>query len=92
MLLGAMSLLWLFSPLIPGYWVGQRLAQLGYQIGPLPALLSGVLLIVLVVRVISIIPCLGTLVAGVIYLICFALTLGSLIVGRRQPSTPVLEA
>lgn len=92
MLLGASGLLWLFSPLIPGYWIGQRLAQLGYPIGPLPTLLSGVLLIVLLARVISVIPFLGTLVAGVIYLICFALTLGSLIVGRRQRSTPVLEA
>jgi cytoskeletal protein CcmA (bactofilin family) len=92
LLFGVTGLLWLFSPLVSGYWVGRRLAMLGYQVDPLAALIVGALVIVLVARVVSLIPYLGPLVAGVIYMVSFALTLGSLIAAQRQRQALVPEA
>lgn len=85
-LIGAVLLLWLLSPLLTGLWVGQKLvAFTGRWTNELGALLIGVLAIVLVARLFSVIPCVGAVVAGLIYLLSFALALGSLIVSRRQP-------
>ncbi|MFN8487181.1 MAG: hypothetical protein U0350_06275 [Caldilineaceae bacterium] len=86
-LIGAVLLLWLLSPLLTGLWVGQKLvAFTGRWTNELGALLIGALSIVLVARLISVIPCVGPVVAGLIYLLSFALALGGLIVSRRQPA------
>jgi hypothetical protein len=87
--LGAVGLLWLFSPLIVGHWVGQRLALLGYAVASLPLLIGGTLLIVLVARLLALIPCVGVVMAGMIYLVSFALALGSFWVGRRERGVAV---
>lgn len=83
---GGLGLLWLFSPLITGHWIGQRLAALGYPLAPLPLLIIGTLAIVLLARLLALIPCVGMVMAGMLYLVSFALTLGSLGVGRRSPA------
>lgn len=82
--LGLAGLLWLFSPLIVGHWVGQQLAALGYQVGPVARLIGGTLLIVLVARLFALIPCVGIVMAGMIYLLSFALALGSFWLGRSR--------
>ena len=82
-LLGAVGLLWIFSPLFAGYWLGDLLSERGYVQGPLLALLAGALVIVLAARIFSLIPCVGAVVAGLIYLLSFVLTIGGLIVARR---------
>jgi cytoskeletal protein CcmA (bactofilin family) len=83
-LLGAAGLLWILSPLFTGYWLGHLLADRGYALGELVALLVGTLTIVLVARLLALIPCLGVLLAGLIYLITFALALGGIIRARRR--------
>ena len=90
-LFGAIVLLWFFSPLLTGLWVGRKVAERTDRItGTLTTLLVGALLIVLVARLFSVIPFVGVLIAAVIYLFSFALALGGMWVSRRQPNaTPV---
>ncbi len=90
-LFGAIMLLWFFSPLLTGLWVGRKVAERTDRItGTLTTLLVGALLIVLVARLFSVIPFVGVLIAAVIYLFSFALALGGMWVSRRQPNaTPV---
>jgi uncharacterized membrane protein len=56
--------------------------------------LAGVLAIVVAARLLSVIPCVGVLAAGLIYLVSFALTLGGIILARRgrRAVTPSLLA
>jgi hypothetical protein len=88
-LFGAAGLLWMLSSLITGYWLGQWLAGYGWIRGGLAAYLVGALAIVIVARLISLIPCVGVLLAGAIYLLSFALALGGIILSRRR--VPVTE-
>jgi len=76
-LIGSWALIWLFSPLITGLWLGQRMtAQAGRETTLTVALLLGVLLLVVVGRI----PFVGWLV----YLVSFALALGGLLRSRRR--------
>jgi cytoskeletal protein CcmA (bactofilin family) len=81
-LFGILSLLWLFSPLVTGLWLGQRIMARSDGSSSLQiALLMGVLIIVVLGRV----PLLG----WVIYLISFIFALGSLIqMARRRRVEP----
>ncbi|MBX3049851.1 MAG: hypothetical protein KF753_00180 [Caldilineaceae bacterium] len=76
-LIGGLALIWLFSPLITGLWLGQRiLGQAGREGTLTVALLVGVLLIVIVGRV----PIVGWLV----YFLSFALALGGILRSRQS--------
>jgi hypothetical protein len=76
-LLGSLALLWLFSPLITGLWLGKRIiGQMGRETTITITLLVGVLLIVVIGRI----PIIGWLV----YLVSFALALGGILRSRRQ--------
>jgi len=59
-------------------------ARTGRLTGTLATLLIGALSLVLVARLISVIPCVGGVVAALIYLLSFALALGGIVVSRRQ--------
>lgn len=96
-LLGGLALVWLFSPLITGLWLGEQIVdRAGQQTTAIVALLVGVLLLVVIGRI----PILGWLV----YLLSFALALGGVLRGRRmqspaagsdgggEPAAPVLAA
>jgi hypothetical protein len=91
LLLGGVGVLWLFSPVVTGYWVGRRLLGRGYFTNPLWAFVAGVLLIVLVARLLSVAPCIGALAAGVIYLLSFAFTLGGWFKARPAVAITVAE-
>lgn len=82
-LFGAIGLLWFLSPLLAGAWIGRWLAGRGYVASALPALVAGVLVIVLLARLVSLVPCFGPLTVSVIYLLSYALALGGLILARR---------
>ncbi|CAN5710276.1 hypothetical protein BH10CHL1_BH10CHL1_08110 [soil metagenome] len=89
-LFSGVLLLWFFSPLLTGLWLGRKLvAHAGRYSSRLSStlatLLTGVLTIVVVARLIGTIPFVGLLVAALIYLLSFALALGGLIVSRRRP-------
>jgi cytoskeletal protein CcmA (bactofilin family) len=86
-LFGTLSLLWFFSPLVTGLWLGRRIMAQGDGNASLQmALLVGVLLIVILGRV----PLLG----WVVYLISFVFALGGLIqmARRRNGETPAAVA
>jgi cytoskeletal protein CcmA (bactofilin family) len=70
-LFSALALLWIFSPLITGYWLGSRFGQT-----PVVGLLIGSLLIVLIGRI----PILGWF----IYLVSFVLALGGIVTARTR--------
>jgi len=85
-LLGALALIWLFSPLITGLWLGQRVvAQTGRETTAIITLLVGVLLIVVIGRI--------PIVGGLVYLVSFALALGGVLrsrwAGQLAESVPV---
>jgi len=85
-LLGAILLLWFLSPLLTGLWVGRKVAARTDRFtGTLATLIVGALLIALTARLLSAVPCVGVLLAALIYLASFALALGGLFVSRRQP-------
>lgn len=90
-LLGAAGLLWILSPLITGYWLGGFLRARGYVTGELVALWVGTLAIVILARVLLLIPCVGALAAGLLYLASFVLAVGGLFLARRRAgAAPVL--
>ena len=91
LILGAIGLLWILSPLLAGYWLGRLLAARGYVSGRLLAMLAGVLLIVLVARLVTVVPCIGVLTASVIYLLSFVMALGGLILARRQQAQAAMS-
>jgi cytoskeletal protein CcmA (bactofilin family) len=88
-LLGLMGLLWLLSPLFSGYWLGQQLAARKLLAGDLTTFLVGVLTIVLVARLLMLIPFVGFLFAGLIYLLSFALTVGGWLAARQPQAVMV---
>jgi hypothetical protein len=69
--------------------LGQRLAARNIVDGDLATFLVGVLTIVLVARLLMLIPFVGFLVAGLIYLFSFAFTVGGWLAARRQQATMV---
>lgn len=78
-LFGVLALLWLFSPIVTGLWLGRRiLRQVDQPASLLTAMFAGVLVIVVLGRV----PVLGWL----IYLISFVFALGGLL--RMAQATP----
>ncbi|RME65445.1 MAG: hypothetical protein D6790_01830 [Caldilineae bacterium] len=85
-LLGGVILLWVFSPLVTGFWLGRQITErMGGNLGVTTALLLGVLLIVVLGRL----PVLGFL----IYLLSFVLTLGALLrMNRPQTTQPAPAA
>ncbi len=89
---GLSALVWLLSPVVTGLWLGRKLAAAtGWVHGDLPSLLLGVAVIVIVGRVISLVPCVGGLTFGAIYLVSFALAVGGLLLARQRPVTPVAQ-
>jgi hypothetical protein len=86
---GLAALVWLLSPVITGLWVGRKLAQAtGVVEGDLPSLLLGIMVIVLVGRLLTVVPCIGDLAFQLIYLASFALAVGSWFLARRNPTQP----
>lgn len=84
-LLGGLALVWFFSPLITGLWLGQRIVErAGQETTLMVALLVGVLLLVIVGRI----PILGWLA----YLLSFALALGGVIRSRRVSANSASDA
>ena len=71
-LVAAAALVWFFSPLLTGYWLGEKIGErLGADHAPVTLLLMGALLIVILGRI----PILG----WVVYLLSFVLALGGLL-------------
>lgn len=91
-LLGAVGLLWILSPLLTGFWLGGSLRARGYVTGELVALWAGALAIVILARVLLLIPCVGPLAAGLLYLASFVLAVGGLIQARRRASVAPVGA
>jgi hypothetical protein len=89
LLFGLLGLLWIISPLFTGYWLGRLLNARNVVQGELAALLVGVLTIVLVARLFNLIPLVGALAAGLLYLLSLSLTIGGLILARRQSNVMV---
>ena len=88
---GVSALVWLISPLVTGLWLGRRVtAAAGWAQADLPALLLGVALIVVAARLLAQVPCVGALLAIAIYLLSFALAVGSWILARRRPTGSVV--
>jgi len=84
-LLGALALVWLFSPLITGLWLGQRIvAQTGRETTAIITLLVGVLLIVVIGRI--------PIVGGLVYLVSFVLALGGVLRSRLAGKATVDRA
>jgi hypothetical protein len=83
-LFGLFGLVWLASPIVTGLWVGRAVtAAAGGVRGDLVNLLIGIVLIVVVARVLSWVPCVGVLAALGVYLLSFALAVGGWILARR---------
>ena len=88
---GISVLVWLLSPVVTGLWLGRKLAAAtGWVHSELASLLLGVATIVLIGRVVSLVPCVGELAFLAIYLVSFALAVGSLLMARRRSTTLVV--
>ena len=71
-LIASSALIWFFSPLLTGFWLGEKIGErLGGDRAPISLLLMGALLIVILGRI----PFLG----WVVYLLSFVLALGGLL-------------
>jgi hypothetical protein len=81
-LFGLLALAWFLSPLVTGLWLGRWLASvLGRDMANTPALIAGVVLIVILGRL----PFIGWLV----YLLSFILAVGGLLLlAFRRPAEP----
>lgn len=88
-LFGLLALLWVFSPMAPGLWLGRVMSRRRW--GDVPALLIGMLAIALLARLIAWVPCTGALVAFFVYLTCFSFTVGGLYLARSQRIAEVVE-
>ncbi len=77
LLFSVSAVIWLFSPLVTGLWLGRKLAKsVSALSGSLPALLAGILVIVLLGRV----PCVGWLVS----FFSFLLAMGGIVQAMRK--------
>ncbi len=84
-LFGLLALLWFFSPLVTGLWLGRRLLGNNPSTSLLLMTLAGVLIVVILGRI----PILGWLV----YMLSFVFALGGMIrASRRQPDVKALSA
>lgn len=89
---GLLSLLWLFSPLISGYWLGHLMAgAVGGSPHPLPTTLVGIGAIVVVARVIGLVPCAGELVMAGIYLSSLVCAVGGFVLHWRGDADTAME-
>jgi hypothetical protein len=76
-LFGLLSLAWFLSPLVTGMWLGRWLASLlGRDMGQTPALMLGIVLLVILGRL----PFIGWF----IYLLSFFLAVGGLVLASRR--------
>jgi cytoskeletal protein CcmA (bactofilin family) len=76
-LFGLLSLAWFLSPLVTGMWLGRWLASLlGRDMGQTPALMLGIVLLVILGRL----PFIGWF----IYLLSFILAVGGLVLASRR--------
>jgi len=72
------GLVWIFSILATGLWLGRWLAKVAnWNLSDLWSVIIGVLIIVLIIRLLALIPCVGVLAGGLIYAISFALVTGA---------------
>lgn len=77
LLFSVSAVIWLFSPLVTGLWLGRKLTKSMSNVsGPLPALLVGIVVIVLLGRV----PCVGWLVS----FFSFLLAMGGIVQSIRN--------
>ena len=82
---GLLSLMWILSPLITGYWLGHLLGEsTSRSLQGLSATIVGIVLIVLTARIVGLVPCAGELAMRLIYLLSFALSLGALLLRWRD--------
>lgn len=89
LLLGLVGVVWLVSPALTGLWLGRKLGDVtGAGQGDLVALLLGIALIVLVGRLLALIPCVGPLAYRMVYLLSFALAVGSWLMTLRRKRVP----
>jgi hypothetical protein len=94
MFFGFFAVLWLISPAIIGLWVGRKIAAAtGAFEGELAHLLVGITAIVLGGRLLTLIPCIGTLAFQVIYMQSFIFLVGGwlLLRGARLAPPAVLR-
>jgi cytoskeletal protein CcmA (bactofilin family) len=90
---GLLSLAWIFSPLITGYWLGHMLAEAtNRSLRGLPATILGIVLIVLTARLVGLVPCAGELLLRLIYLMSSALSAGALLLYWRDGDEGDYEA
>ena len=76
-ILAVLGVVWLFSPLITGLWLGQLIGErMGMAARPVAALIMGALLLVILGRI----PCLGWLIS----FLSFILALGGMVQARRS--------
>lgn len=76
-LFGVLSLAWFLSPLVTGLWLGRWIASLlGRDMGQTPALMLGIVLLVILGRL----PFIG----WIIYLVSFILAVGGLVLASRR--------
>lgn len=76
LLFSVLGVIWLFSPLITGLWIGRKVAgSVSGLSGDLPMLMIGVLILVILGRI----PCLGWLVA----LFSFVMAMGGIVQSLR---------
>lgn len=89
LLFGLVGIIWLVSPAVTGLWLGRKLGEAtGAVRGDLAAMLLGIAVIVLVGRLVALIPCVGELVYRGIYLLSFALAVGSWLMVQRRKRVP----
>ena len=83
---GVVAFVWLFSPVFTGMWVGRKIAEAtGIADGELARLLLGITVIVLGARLLTVVPCIGDLAFQMIFLVSFALCVGSWFLARQRP-------
>lgn len=90
-LFGLIGVVWLISPVLTGLWLGRKLSEVGGAVtGDLPAMLLGIVTIVLAARLLALIPCAGGLASLAIYLLSFALAVGSWLMVQRRKRVPLI--
>lgn len=90
LLFGLLGVLWFVSPAITGLWLGRRI--LSPQTSDLLALVIGVLIVLLGIRVVEWAPLVGGFLAWLLLMASFAYAIGGILLGLRgedvAPATP----